>query len=71
MRCGDELWPVRPVRKVMELTRRGALANSRPFGVELVARQAPLTAAQKRHDAEFLFFARGYAPLAEAEKSVR
>jgi hypothetical protein len=65
----DEQWPVRAVRKVLELTRRAALANSRPLGSSWL-RDSVETAAQKRHDAEFLFFARGYAPPADAERAL-
>src|SRR5262249_2895667 len=64
-----EQWPGRPVRKLLELTRRATLANNRPAASSCL-RGSVETAAQKRHEAEVLFFARGYAPIAVAEKAL-
>jgi hypothetical protein len=65
----EEQWPVRPVRKALELTRRAVLANNRPMASSWL-RESAEAAAQKRHDAEFLLFARGYVSVADAEKAL-
>lgn len=65
----DEQWPVRSVRKVLELTRRATLAQSRAQASHGLRDNAD-AAAQMRHDADVLFFSRGFAPLAEAERTI-
>lgn len=65
----DDQWPVRTVHKVLELTRRGTFANSKALAAEWLPRELD-AAAQKRHDAEVLFYSRGYTPLVDAEKAI-
>ncbi|HYT93675.1 MAG TPA: hypothetical protein VEL76_33460, partial [Gemmataceae bacterium] len=63
-------WPIEAVRQLLGVTQRGEQAASHPraFAWNAVLLEQ---AAQARHEGEVLFWARGYAPLAEAERRLK
>ena len=59
-------WPIALVRKALVLMHKGEQASARPHAFPWFA-GALEHAAQKRHDAETLLFARGYVALSAVE----
>ena len=66
-RVSDADWPVRAVRKAVDVLRLGEQANCQPLSfpwLEGLLEQA----AQQRHDGEVLLYAQGLVPVGAAEE---
>ncbi|MBL8799960.1 MAG: hypothetical protein JNM56_39120 [Planctomycetia bacterium] len=67
VQTGDQNWPRAVVRRALDVVRVGERAASQPETFGWV-RGLLEEAAQARHNAEVMLFARGYAPLDQVEQ---